>query len=58
MTDESIMPWGIHKGKKIANVPASYLLWLYDNNKASGEVKHYIIKNLDVLKNEIKGGGQ
>lgn len=54
MTDESIMPFGKHKGKKMANVPASYLLWLYENGKCFGEFKEYIIDNLDVLKSEIK----
>ena len=27
MTDDSVMPWGKHKGEKLANVPAAYLLW-------------------------------
>jgi len=53
MTDESIMPYGIHKGKKMADVPASYLLWLYENQKCSGEVKAYIRENLDVIKGQI-----
>lgn len=52
MTDESLMPYGIHKDKKIANVPASYLIWLYENNKCSGEVREYIKENLDVLISE------
>ena len=39
MTDESIMPWGKHKGEKMANAPPSYLLWLLENNKCGGEVK-------------------
>jgi len=25
--DESIMPWGIHKGKKLKDIPRSY--WIY-----------------------------
>jgi uncharacterized protein (DUF3820 family) len=54
MTDESIMPFGKFKGKKLANVDASYLIWLYDNNKCFGELKSYIIDNLDILKHEIK----
>lgn len=33
LTDNSIMPFGVYKGKKMANVPASYLKWIYDNNK-------------------------
>jgi hypothetical protein len=38
----------------MANVPAQYLFWLYNENKCSGEVKEYIKDNLDVLKSEIK----
>lgn len=30
-TDETEMPFGKYKGQKLANVPASYLLWYYDN---------------------------
>jgi uncharacterized protein (DUF3820 family) len=29
-TDKSLMPFGKHKGTALANVPASYLLWIYD----------------------------
>lgn len=54
LTDESEMPFGIHKGKKLANVPASYLLWLWDNNKCNIGLKAYIKDNLDVLKEEVK----
>lgn len=54
LTDESIMPWGIHKGSRMANVPAQYLIWLYENDKCRGEVKTYIVDNLDFLRLEIK----
>lgn len=61
LTDESIMPFGKHKGEKMANVPASYLLWIYDewtlpNPRfcfVNQEVKAYIEDNLDVLRKEI-----
>jgi hypothetical protein len=36
------------------HVPAEYLIWLYDNDKCFGDVKDYIIENMDVLKSEIK----
>jgi len=43
MQDDDIMPFGKHKGEKMANVPASYLIWLYENDKAGfGEVLTYI----------------
>jgi len=47
------MPFGIHKDKKMKDVPASYLIWLYDNNKCTDIVREYIIDNLDVLRKEI-----
>jgi len=53
MTDESLMPWGKHKGEKMANIPPSYLLWLLDNNKCGGEVKKYIEDNKETLVKEI-----
>ena len=54
MTDSNLMPYGKYKGTKMIDVPASYLLWLYENNKCSGEVKAYITDNLDVIKEEIR----
>ena len=54
LTDISPMPFGKHKGTQMANVPASYLIWLYDNDKCSVEVREYIEDNLRVLKQEIK----
>lgn len=53
-TDETLMPFGKYKGEKLINVPASYLLWLYDNGKCYGALKEYIEDNLDVLKIELK----
>ena len=50
MDDKTLMPFGEHKGKKMANVPAYYLLWLYNNNKCYGELKKYIEDNMDALK--------
>jgi uncharacterized protein (DUF3820 family) len=54
MKDSDLMPWGKYQGKQMIDVPADYLLWLYENNKCSGSVKSYIIENLDVIKEEIK----
>ena len=53
LTDGSLMPFGKYKGDKMVNVPASYLLWLYENNKCSGVVREYIIENLDALRKEL-----
>lgn len=54
LTDESLMPFGKFKGQKLIEVPARYLLWLYENNKAYGQLKEYIADNLDALRLEIK----
>lgn len=53
LTDQDIMPYGKHKGKEMANVPAAYLLWLYENDKCTDEVRVYISENIEVLKMEI-----
>lgn len=54
LNDDSPMPFGKYKDEKMANVPASYLMWLYNENKCNKEVRDYIEDNLDVLKEEIK----
>lgn len=61
MTDESLMPhWSKYKGQKVGNVPARYLLWLYEEwgLKNSGELhralREYIEENMDALKMETK----
>ena len=55
MKDDDLMPFGKYKGMQMINVPASYLLWLYETIDA-GLVKDYIENNLDVLKQEVKDG--
>ena len=54
MNDESIMPFGKYKGEKLANVPPSYLLWLFDEGKCYGELRAYIVDNMDAIKAEIE----
>jgi hypothetical protein len=29
-TDGTVIPWGTHKGKTLKDLPASYLLWLFE----------------------------
>lgn len=55
-TDNSIMAFGLHKGKALANVPASYLLYLrnqptWDRTSPLGR---YIEDNLKVLETQKK----
>jgi uncharacterized protein (DUF3820 family) len=54
--DEDVMPWGVHAGKKMQDVPAKYLIWLLETNKCAGDVKKYIQDNLEHLKLEVKQG--
>ncbi len=54
MTDNSLMPFGKYKGEKMANVPASYLLWLYENGNTFGELKAYLQENEEVFRAEIQ----
>lgn len=60
LTDNSEMPWGKYKGTKMANVPASYLKWLWDNNKVSIQrtngVYWYIKNNMDAIEKELNEG--
>lgn len=54
MEDTDIMPYGIHKGRQMQDVPAEYLIWLYEEGKCAGPVKEYIEDNLHVLETEIE----
>lgn len=57
MNDNDLMPFGAHKGTKMANVPAKTLLWYYNNFRSWGleqlGVKKYIEENLDVLQSQV-----
>lgn len=62
-TDEHPIPFGKHRGTKLANVPASYLLWLWENSTEHDRTKgfykgvfKYIEDNLEGLKQEVKRG--
>lgn len=46
------MPFGKYQGKAMANVPAKYLLYLYNDGCSHQEVKAYIISNLRLLEKE------
>ena len=52
LTDNSPMPFGKYKEKALINVPAKYLLWLYEKGCDHVEVKNYILNNLDGLRKE------
>ena len=57
--DLSPMPFGIHKGKPMQDVPASYLHWLWTNGKREDKscpVANYIRKNMSALRHEHRDG--
>lgn len=57
LKDDDLMPMGKHKGDKMQDVPAKYLLYIYENNMCSNErVKEYIESNLNVIKQQAKDG--
>lgn len=49
MNDNTILTFGTHKGKALANIPDSWFIWMYDNGKLSGELKKYAEDNIRVL---------
>lgn len=56
--DKTIMPFGKHKGEKLANVPAGYLIYIYENLQLSEPLKKYIKDNMEALKMEKKRTNQ
>ena len=55
LKDTSSMPFGKYRGQAMIDVPASYLLYLYDEMDVSeGAVRDYIEDNLDVLREQVK----
>lgn len=51
--DNTPMPFGMHKGTKLANVPADYLLYLWANGLSDPLLKAYIKENYAILKDEL-----
>lgn len=60
LTDDSIIGFGKYKGRKLINIPPSYLLWLIndvDDKIVSGrseDVKDYIKENINNIKSRSK----
>lgn len=49
-----VMNFGKYKGKNIKEVPAEYLIWMFDNIKTFGPVKKYIQQNEKSLRDGKK----
>ncbi len=58
LTDTSPMPFGLHRGTPMQDVPVSYLHWLWHqlvpNSSNTLAVKEYIEENLNALRMENK----
>lgn len=52
--DTTILTWGKHYGKALANVPASWLLWAYKNTDLQSDMflKEYIENNMQLLEQQ------
>ena len=56
LTDQSLMPFGKHRGKMMCTVPCDYLVWLYNQDWITSwpDVKDYIEENWDVIEFEAE----
>lgn len=54
-TDESVMPFGKHRGTKLGDVDASYLLWLLNELRDEERIKLfvYLQENEKALQSEV-----
>lgn len=41
--EKSTMPYGIHEGKRIEEIPESYLIWITDNAAFTRRLSRYIL---------------
>ena len=53
LTDDSKMPFGMHRDKRLEDVPADYLLFMYEKDRLGPALREYVEENMDVLKKEI-----
>jgi hypothetical protein len=59
LEDHDLMPFGVHRGEKMEDVPASYLHYLWTTGKRENKVcpvADYIRRNLSALKMEYRDG--
>jgi hypothetical protein len=59
LSDTDPMPWGMHRGKQMAEIPADYLFYLWTHGKKEDKwcpVADYIRRNKSALELEHKDG--
>ena len=56
LSDEDLFPFGMHKGARMVDVPASYLDWLRDQDWLMEwpAVEDYIVRNKDLIDYELE----
>lgn len=55
LTDDSILQYGQkHRGKKLSEVPDSYLVWLYDNANIPADLKTYIEESVPLIQAQVR----
>lgn len=62
-TDDSLMPWGAHKGKRLSDVPDEYFLFLWEESKrfapgttaraSNKPLFNYIADNIDAIRANV-----
>ncbi len=57
MSDNDVMPFGKYKGERLSDVPDSYLLWLYQSGSVSGQLKKYLLDNIESIQFNVKNKG-
>lgn len=56
--DDTLMPFGKHRGKKLGLCPASYLLWFGDQAGSSfQDIRDYIEEKREQLEREAEDEG-
>lgn len=54
-TDNTVLNFGKYKGRTVGNVPATYLLYIYDNGYyMPAELRAYINANMQHLQRESR----
>lgn len=53
--DDSIMPFGKHKGTRMIELPINYLMWILDKAD-EGTLKDYALKNEKWIREEARSG--
>ncbi len=44
------MPYGKYRGRKMSEIPDGYLLWMFDNDKLSNDLKENVQERIGLLR--------